>query len=623
MSRRVQGKNAQILLLAVVAIGMFMDSLDGSIVNIALPSMTKSFGIDTGAASWIVTIYFLVVAGLILIFGKLAENGALKKIFIGGFAFFTVGSAMCALSPTIEILLISRAVQGIGAAMIASSAMMICVKYLPASKLGFGLSITVLGASVGVAAGPVIGGMLTHFLSWHWVFLINIPIGLVVILLALKAIPDDVKTEKKGLDTVGAALLFVSLVSGLYVLESGPSIGLNLTMILLLAVFAVTMTAFVLRCRKVDNPVLDLGLFKNMNFNAVLIAFMLLNTCYVGAQYLLPFYMDKALGFDALISGLYLVIPAAVTLLISSKAGRLSDRTERRAFMIGANLALLIAMVILALIDPGMGPVPLVVSLALMGLVFGLGGGPGGSRIVENTPEDKRSAGSTIMSFIIYFGSALGTTVFSATFRIGSGSGEGFALMSASQFMGGFHFAMIVGTVLALIALVLSASSERRKEAGGASMSDRELMETMGRYHYALTLTDLSVMASGRDGRGLTYNDILYLNLIDYIPDCTASKIADVLHVAKSSVTIKVNDLCDKGYVERIPSETDGRVRYLVLSKETGALYREEDSRISAAISDVRSRYSESEMRSFCEIMDALSESIIESGEIPNGKGGN
>ncbi len=154
-------------------------------------------------------------------------------------------------------------------------------------------------------------------------------------------------------------------------------------------------------------------------------------------------------------------------------------------------------------------------------------------------------------------------------------------------------------------------------------MSDRELMETMGRYHYALTLTDLSVMASGRDGRGLTYNDILYLNLIDYIPDCTASKIADVLHVAKSSVTIKVNDLCDKGYVERIPSETDGRVRYLVLSKETGALYREEDSRISAAISDVRSRYSESEMRSFCEIMDALSESIIESGEIPNGKGGN
>lgn len=131
-------------------------------------------------------------------------------------------------------------------------------------------------------------------------------------------------------------------------------------------------------------------------------------------------------------------------------------------------------------------------------------------------------------------------------------------------------------------------------------------------------------MASGRSGRGLTYNDILYLNPINYIPDCTASKISDVLHVAKSSVTIKVNELCDKGYVERIPSATDGRIRYLVLSKETGALYREEDSKISVAISDVRSRYIESEMRMFCEIMDALSESVVESDEeIPNERGRN
>ena len=466
MNRHVEGKGAQLLLLTVVAIGMFMDSLDGSIVNIALPSMTRSFGIDTGTAAWIVTIYFLVVAGLILVFGKLAGSGWLKRIFIVGFCLFTIGSAFCAMSPSFAILLASRIIQGIGAAMIASSAMMICVRYLPPHMLGYGLSITVLGASLGVAAGPVIGGILTDIASWHWIFIINIPIGIAVILLGLRAIPNDIPAENRGrFDLGGAALLFVSLVSGLYVLETGLSSGIDILLLALLCVFALCMTVLVHHCRHTADPVLDLSLFRSFGFDAALIVLMLLNACYVGIQYLLPFYMEKGLGFDTLVSGLYLVIPAAITLVICSKAGRLSDRISCRPFMIAANIALIGAAAILFMIEPSSGTLPLISALILMGLIYGLGGGPGGSRVVENAPDDKKNAGSAMMSFIIYFGSALGTALFSAMFKLGSGSDQGYAAMTLSAFMDGFQFAMGVGLVLSVIGLILSAVvNEKKKE---------------------------------------------------------------------------------------------------------------------------------------------------------------
>ena len=163
----------QKLLLVAVGIAVFMDALDGSVVNIALPVIAEEFGADAGTISWVSVAYLVTVAGLILIFGKLADHGHMKILFIAGFILFTLGSVFCGLSPDLLILIISRIFQGAGAAMIAASAPMICVKYLPAKMLGVSMGVLTAASSIGFAIGPAIGGVITQLLSWHWIFFIN------------------------------------------------------------------------------------------------------------------------------------------------------------------------------------------------------------------------------------------------------------------------------------------------------------------------------------------------------------------------------------------------------------------------------------------------------------------
>ena len=166
---------AHIPLLVTIALGMFLDGLDGTIVNVALPDISESFGMDSSLSSWIVTVYFLVLAGLVLIFGKLCDSGAIKKIIIAGFLVFSLASLACGLSEDIVVLLAARAVQGVGASMLAASSVMLSVKFLPSHMTSFGLGVGLLGSSIGAAIGPALGGVLAETLSWHWVFFINVP----------------------------------------------------------------------------------------------------------------------------------------------------------------------------------------------------------------------------------------------------------------------------------------------------------------------------------------------------------------------------------------------------------------------------------------------------------------
>src|SRR5512145_3226440 len=191
MSSIITDQLRQKLLLGAVALGVVMDGIDGSIVNVALPTMAVHFDTDTGTIAWVIITYLLMMAGLLLVFGKLAERGLAKKLFLAGFVIFTIASATCGIAPTLDILLAARLVQGLGAAMIAAVAPLLCIRYLPKEMLGTALGVIAATASIGFAAGPAIGGILTQYLSWHWIFLVNIPIGIVGILFAARVIPGD------------------------------------------------------------------------------------------------------------------------------------------------------------------------------------------------------------------------------------------------------------------------------------------------------------------------------------------------------------------------------------------------------------------------------------------------
>lgn len=445
------------LLLLIVVIAILMDSMDASIVNIALPSIASDLNTDTASASWVIVAYLMVLAGLILLFGRIADMGAIRKVFVYGFGIFTVASLMCGISATLEMLLVSRVLQGVGGAMLAAAAPMLCVKYMPRSKLGISLSVVTLGSSVGYALGPSLGGFLTEIISWHWIFLINVPIGLAAIPLALYAIPKDGAVEKKSVDVLGALLLFSSIAIGIYALETAgdPARGSDallagVSCIILLIIFII----HELRNRK---PIIDVRVFKDLKFNFVFLAFLLFSIAYAGTFYLLPFYMSLVLGLSPGISGIYLLIPSVITGLTCILFGRLSDLYGKRWFAVAACLSIVSYNAVMWFMVPENGRWMLIPITILMGLSWGFAGGPMAGRIVEHAPEGHRGIASSVMALSTYLGAGIGTALFAAVFSFASGApGKSFALLTVYEFSGGFSMAVLLGLTIAAMAAFLS-----------------------------------------------------------------------------------------------------------------------------------------------------------------------
>ncbi len=467
MENTIEGRVKQTFLLAVVALALFLDGLDGTIVNIVLPDVAASFGINTGSVSWVVTIYFLMMAGLILIIGKIADGGAIKKLFIWGLVMFTLSSLACGLSESLTVLLAFRAIQGVGAAMMATTAFILCVKYFPRKMTAFALSMGVFGISLGAAVGPALGGLLTELVSWYLVFFINVPIGLVVTALAMHVIPKDPRFITHGFDIKGTVTLFVSMVCVLYVIESSPSHEFDALSLTLLTVLVVSFALFIIVERRSPDPVLKLRLFRLPRLDATIVVLVLINIVYMGCLYLLPFYLQIELILGSIDTGIYLFIPAVATLVFCVWIGKVADRFGNRPFVVTGCLCMVVATLLLYLMGPGGGTM-LLAGLALLGITWGIAGGPLGSRMLENVPNADRPSASTLMSFFMYFGCALGTATFAGLFRFGSRTSfSEIGDLSAEVFMSGFEFCMAVAVVFTVVATVLSWAVRDIK--GGAS----------------------------------------------------------------------------------------------------------------------------------------------------------
>jgi EmrB/QacA subfamily drug resistance transporter len=455
----IKDSKGQLMLMISIVIIVTMDGLDASIVNVALPTISESFVVDTSTVAWVSVTYFMMLAGLLLVFSRLADRGIIKRTLIVGLVVFSFFSLTCGLSSSFEMLLLSRIFQGIGAAAMGACAPLLCVRYLPSNKLGVGMSVVTVGGSIGYALGPALGGILIQYLSWNWIFFINIPIGIVGVLFTAWAIPKDKGYVRSHFDVAGAALMLIAVASGVFALERFTHVGLGSAQIISSAVVCITSsTIFIIWERRCKNPMLNLGLFRSWRFDSVLMAFLLINLSAMGIAYLIPFYLSLGMGFDSAVSGMFLFIPPFISLIICVPIGRWSDHTGRRWFSVFAGVALTISGGIYFFIDPEMGIVPLVVSLFFTGMVWGVCGGPTASRIVETVSEEEKGTGSALIAVSSYLGGTVGIALFAAFFSIIANSGNTpFADMQLSTFMTGFHPAMLLGVILAIITVVLSA----------------------------------------------------------------------------------------------------------------------------------------------------------------------
>jgi len=403
--------------LVVVAAGVFMATLDASIVNLALPGMAKGFSVDPSAVSPVVSAYLVAVASSLILFGALGDRTGRRRLYLSGLLVFTTGSLLCAGAWSLEALVAFRVVQGLGGAMMFSLGPAILTEAFPPEERGKALGWIASAVAGGQTAGPVVGGLLLGAFGWPSIFLINLPIGAAAFLASSRWIPRAEGPSRfrradgalHPFDARGAILLPASLLALLALLEVGPAGGGPFPLTLgLAAAFGLALFALVRVERRSAAPLLDLAIFRNREFVAANASAVFSFVSIGAVSFLLPFYLTGVLRFEAYRMGLALLpIPLAIA-VIGPLAGRLSDRIGAGLpCAVGLALATL-AVATLTNLGAAASDFDLIWRLALFGAGMALFQSPNNSSVMGAVDRPLLGLASGFLSTMRSLGLALG-----------------------------------------------------------------------------------------------------------------------------------------------------------------------------------------------------------------------
>lgn len=445
------------LILFVVCASILMANLDTTIVNISLPTISRDLGVDTGVVSWITLSYFLAVTSLLLAFGRLGDLLGFRKLFLGGMVIFAASSFLCALAPWITEIILFRILQGIGGGIMIALGPAIISAFLPQAVRGRALGYVMASASIGIAMGPVIGGILIVWLGWRWIFLVNVPLGIAAALVGYKALPRDQPTARGSFDLLGAVFIFSSLALIIYGLNQGTELGWRSEAILgCFSLGVLCAVGFAIREKHYSEPLVDLKLFSNLNFVLPNLGSLLMLLAFAGALFALPFYMELGLGFSTAVSSLLLTITSLAAAVSAPIGGAIYDRQGPRLACLTASACTLLAFLLFFLMEASeLQQIALASALALMGIGYGMYAPPALSTVVSQCPKKKGLASSIMMTsrdMGVIAGIALFETVFSSATH-----GSTSVHQASSQTVAlGFHHAVALGIAASLMALIIS-----------------------------------------------------------------------------------------------------------------------------------------------------------------------
>lgn len=458
------------LLIISISLATFMAGLDGTIVNIALPTISESFHVSTTTVSWVATAYLLVMAGCVLVFGKISDIIGFKKVFLAGFVIFTLGSFACGLLPDLfdsfGLLVGSRIFQAIGGAMITAIAPAMITAYIPMEMKGKAMGIVMTFAALGTALGPTIGGVLTQYFSWHAIFYINIPVGIAAVLLGAKVIPRDTgRKALAGFDTTGSCLIFVGLASFLFVVSEGENLGwTSLPVLVLSALAVITLGWFVRHELAVADPILDIRLFKNRNFFLTNLLLSLVFFSFAGINYLLPFYLKYVRSIDTSTAGLIMTALSFAMMGAGILSGMLFNRTGPRALCVASGIALTAGYYLMTRLQMNTPILYVVVSLALIGFGLGLLITPASNMVMNSVARTKQGMVSSLTSLERFAPLTLGIAFFNLVFIQGViAIAKNHEITKVSPvnmqlqvLAAGFDFAFFISFLLGLIIIVIA-----------------------------------------------------------------------------------------------------------------------------------------------------------------------
>lgn len=457
------------LILIAVCMFTFMSTLDGSIVNIALPVMSRDLRIPMNQAEWVVSIYLIVICALLLLFGKLGDAYGKIRVFKIGTILFTIGSLLCGLNSGLMFLLGARTLQAVGAAMTMSTNNGIITEVFPFNERGRALGTIGSFVALGSIAGPGVGGLILAHLHWGYIFLINVPVGIIAILLGMKVLPKDITLSKQKIDKTGSflfALVMVTLFAGVFL---GQEIGfIKIGVLALFIIALVSFIGFIKVELHVERPVLDLQIFRNTSFTISIFCAFLIFVANFFFNVISPFYLENARGLAANYAGYVLMTFPIVQVVVATIAGAVSDK-------IGPKLLTFIGLILISISQIGYMfmslATPMWIFMFFVGLV-GLGNGifqAPNNTIVMNSVEVKDlgiaggiNALARELGMIIGI-SAATTVLFSSMSHTAGHTVTSYIPSQPGLFISGMHVAFMVSLIICLVATVITGVRLLRK----------------------------------------------------------------------------------------------------------------------------------------------------------------
>lgn len=459
--------------LAIVAIGVFMSTLDSSIVNISLPAIAHYFGVSlNGAVEWVIIAYLVIIAAVLLTIGRFADMVGRKPVWVAGLTIFTLGSAICGASPSLGLLVAARAFQGLGGALLFAVSPAMLTTAFPPEERGRALGMNAVVVALGVSAGPTIGGILTETLTWRAIFYVNVPLGIVGILTTLKFLTEKPRLGRARFDPAGAALLAVGLASLTLGLSFGQEWGWgSARLIISIVVGVVALVAMVFVEPRVAHPVVDLRLLRNRVFASANVSLVLSFLALFAVSFLLPFYLEELRGFSTLEAG-FLLTPLPLTIaVIAPISGSLADRIGTR-WLAATGLAIAcVGLVLISQLNASSSIFDIVWRLIVTGSGQALFQSPNNSALMGAAPRGQQGSAAGFLATGRVIGQSVSVALAGAVFASIGGAAAGGALVALRHaahanprqiaalqqtFTDGFHAAFIVCAAIAAIGVFTS-----------------------------------------------------------------------------------------------------------------------------------------------------------------------
>jgi EmrB/QacA subfamily drug resistance transporter len=451
-----------LVVAGVVVLGAIMSILDITVVSVALRTFQQEFDATSAQVAWTMTGYTLALASVIPLTGWAADRFGTKRLYLLAVILFTAGSVLCASANTLEMLVAFRVVQGLGGGMLMPLGMTILTRAAGPARVGRVMAVLGIPMLLGPIFGPIVGGALIDSASWHWIFLINLPIGLAALIYAAIVLPKDNVEPSESFDWVGMLLLSPGLALFLYGVSTTPETGTLwdpevLVPALIGLALIVAFVPWALRASNI-HPLVQLRLFQNRDMTVAVIAMSLFAMAFFGASLLFPLYFQQIRGEDALSAGLILAPQGIGAMLTMPLAGMLADKIGPGKIVLTGMTLVTIGMAVFTQLDATTSYTVLIGALFVMGL--GMGGTmmPIMAAALRTLSDHNIARGSTLMNIVQQVAASIGTALFSVLLT--NNLKEAKALPEVAE---GYADVFVVATILVATVLIPAFFLPRRK----------------------------------------------------------------------------------------------------------------------------------------------------------------